>query len=142
TAVLFADGKLILFNDKGELIIARATPDRYEELARASILTGEIGWTPPALDRGRLFVRNRKHAACIYVGDPSLLELDSTTRPLTIAEIPQRTYYNLATVMGVEPEYAMDAPSVAWLKDWFIVGLALLGASYAVVVFAKLVTCV
>ena len=51
--VLVADGKLILVNDQGELIVARAGTDRYEELARAGVLSGEICWTPPALDRGR-----------------------------------------------------------------------------------------
>ncbi|HEY3967877.1 MAG TPA: PQQ-binding-like beta-propeller repeat protein [Planctomycetaceae bacterium] len=138
-SVLIADGKLILFNDKGELIVARATPGRYEELARASVLAGEIGWTPPALDRGRLFVRNQKQAACVYIGEQSLLELDSPTRPLALSEIPQGTYYyNLAAIMGVEPEYAMDVPSAAWLEHWFSVGLAMLGAAYLAAVLTKL----
>ena len=131
-SVIVADGKLILFNDKGELIVARLNAERYEELARASILAGEIGWTPPALDRGRLFVRNQKQAACVYIGDSSLLELDASVKPLALSEIPQGTYYNLATIMGVEPEYAMDVPSRAWLQNWFAVGLALLGVSYLV----------
>lgn len=140
TSVLIADGKLILFNDKGELIVARASRERYEELARTSLLAGEIGWTPPALDRGRLFVRNQKQAACVYIGDPALLELDSATRPLAVSEIPQARYYNLAVIMGVEPEYAMDAPGKAWLMNWFYVGLALLGTSYLIALFVKLAT--
>src|SRR5262249_21942309 len=37
-SVLIADGKLVLFNDKGEFILARAGTERYEELARASVL--------------------------------------------------------------------------------------------------------
>lgn len=36
--MIFADGKLILLNDTGELILARATKSRYEELARVSVL--------------------------------------------------------------------------------------------------------
>jgi outer membrane protein assembly factor BamB len=129
-SVLYADGKLFLMNDQGELIVARATPDRYEELSRASVLAGEIGWTPPALDRGRLFVRNQKVAACVYIGDPALLDLDPKLQPLTVAEIPQGTYHDLAAIMGVEPEYAMDVPSNAWLQNWFSVGLILLGVSW------------
>ena len=33
SSVIAADGKLILFNDRGEVILIRARPDRYEELA-------------------------------------------------------------------------------------------------------------
>jgi hypothetical protein len=38
--VLAADGKLVLFNDTGELILARTNPERYEELARTGVLGG------------------------------------------------------------------------------------------------------
>ena len=125
-AVLVADEKLVLFNDQGELILARAAPERYEELAHVSLLAGEICWTPPALDRGRLYVRNRRNAACVYIGRPDLLKLRSEQQPLTVAEIPQREYHNLAGILGVEPEYAFDVPSNAWLRNWFWTGLCLL----------------
>lgn len=72
--VIVADGKLILLNDTGELILARANRERYEELARVTILGGEICWTQPTLFRGRLFVRNHSRVACIYLGDPSHLK--------------------------------------------------------------------
>jgi hypothetical protein len=132
SSVLIADEKLILFNDQGELILARAIPDKYKELARVSVLTGEICWTPPALDRGRLYVRNRKQAACIYIGNRELLEPGPTAngteqKLLTVAEIPQREYHDLAAILGVEPEYAFDVPSQAWLQNWYRTGLCLLG---------------
>ena len=69
--VLAADGKLILFNDTGELILARATPERYEELARARVFEGDVCWTAPTLCRGRLYVRNHKEAVCLWLGDPA-----------------------------------------------------------------------
>ena len=47
--VIAADGKLILFNDTGELILARAISNGYEELGRVSVLSGEICWTQPVL---------------------------------------------------------------------------------------------
>ena len=68
--VLYADGKLILFNDLGELILARANPDRYEELARSRVLGGELCWTQPMLLDGRLYVRNHSRAACLVLRDP------------------------------------------------------------------------
>jgi len=126
-AVLIADGKLILFNDQGELILARANPDRYEELARVSVLAGEICWTPPALDRGRVYVRNRRQAACLFIGERDLLERRSERPLATVAEIPQGKFHNLASVLGVEPEYAFDVPSVAWLRRWYSTGMQLLG---------------
>jgi outer membrane protein assembly factor BamB len=65
-----ADGKLFLFNDTGEILLARASPDGYEERGRARVFGGEVCWTAPALDRGRLYVRTPTRAACLYVGDP------------------------------------------------------------------------
>ena len=122
--VLVADGKLFLFNDTGELILARATKSRYEELARVSILGGEICWTQPTLNRGRLFVRNQSRAACVYVGDPKLLAPQTRQAALTAADIPQAKYIDVAAViLGVEPEYAFDIPSDEWLRQWFFISL-------------------
>ena len=42
----------------------------------------------------------------------------------TAADIPQSKYIDLAAViLGVEPEYAFDIPSDAWLRQWFFVSL-------------------
>jgi hypothetical protein len=111
------------------LILARASPERYEELARTSVLAGEICWTPPALDRGRLYVRNQQRAACIYVGEANLLDDNSGRQSLTVADIPQGKYHDLAAILGVEPEYAFDVPSDAWLRSWYQTSLAILVAA-------------
>ncbi|MBC7966907.1 MAG: PQQ-like beta-propeller repeat protein, partial [Fuerstia sp.] len=118
--VIAVDGKLILFNDLGELILARATRERFEELARVSVLAGEICWTQPALSHGRLFVRNQSRAACVFLGDPQTLQQDVRSQAMTTAEIPQTAYFDWASViLGVEPEYAFDLPSLRWFKLWF-----------------------
>ena len=117
--VIYADGKLILFNDLGELILATATSERFEELGRTSVLSGEICWTQPALCRSRLFVRNQSRAACVYLGDPESLTSQVREQAITTADIPQEAYFDWASiVLGVEPEYAFDLPSTAWLKLW------------------------
>lgn len=117
-AFLVADQKLILMNDSGELILARANPTRYEELGRISLLSGEIYWTQPILHRGRLFVRNQSRAACVYLGKAGTLALDAPA--LTTRDIPQTTYVDwTAMILGVEPEYAFDLPSKEWLNAWF-----------------------
>lgn len=122
--VLYADGKLILLNDTGELILAKATKSGYEELARTTVLGGEICWTQPALLQGRLFVRNQSRAVCLYLGDPARLAQDVKERALTTADIPQSRYVDVAgLLLGVEPEAAFDIPDEEWLWQWFWISL-------------------
>jgi outer membrane protein assembly factor BamB len=52
------DGRLIVMSDKGELVIARANPQRFDVLARAQILPKEKCWTAPVLSNGRIYARN------------------------------------------------------------------------------------
>ncbi|MEX0712347.1 MAG: PQQ-binding-like beta-propeller repeat protein [Pirellulales bacterium] len=56
-SLMAADGKLLLLGDQGELAIARAAPDGYEELSRARVLGGRT-WTVPVLSGGRIYCRN------------------------------------------------------------------------------------
>lgn len=130
-SIVAADGKLVLLNEVGELILLRATPERYHELARVSVLGGELTWTPPALHRGRVYVRNHSRAVCVYVGEPDLLQ---TTNALLIAtDVPQTEYRDLATtLLAIEPEYAFDIPSQAWLWNWYLACVAILVASHAI----------
>jgi hypothetical protein len=122
--VIAVDGKLILFNDLGELILAAATSERYEELGRTSVLSGEICWTQPALCRGRLLVRNQRRAACVFLGNPENLPSKVREHAITTAGIPQEPYFDWASiVLGVEPDYAFDLPSADWVKLWFEVCL-------------------
>lgn len=139
--VIAADGKLILMNDTGELILARATTERYEELARVSILGGEICWTQPTLHRQRLYVRNQSRAVCVYLGLPEALQPEVLQKSLTSNDIPQSEYVDLAAMLlGVEPEYAFDLPNSTWFRNWFIVSLAIFGASMALTGGLRLVS--
>jgi outer membrane protein assembly factor BamB len=54
-----ADGKLIVLGEKGELIIAEATPAAFKALARAQVTGGKC-WTVPVLSNGRIYCRNAK----------------------------------------------------------------------------------
>ena len=120
--VIVADDKLILLNDTGELILARATPARYVELGRVTVLGGEIGWTQPALHRGRLFVRNQSRAACVYLRPPSRMPEHLRSRAVQASEIPQSAYVDVAErLLGVEPEYAFDIPTPEVFGRWFAV---------------------
>ncbi|HWW00617.1 MAG TPA: PQQ-binding-like beta-propeller repeat protein [Candidatus Acidoferrum sp.] len=64
--------RFFLFNEKGELIIARLTQKGYEEISRARILepaNGDPGrhvvWSHPAFANRRVYARNDKEIVCV-----------------------------------------------------------------------------
>ncbi len=57
-ALTAAGDKLIVIGETGTLMIARATPEGYQELASADVLSGGRCWTTPVLSGGRIYVRN------------------------------------------------------------------------------------
>jgi outer membrane protein assembly factor BamB len=60
-----------LFNEKGDLIIAKLSPEKYEEIDRAHLLepTGRAGrpvlWSHPAYANKCIFARNDKEIICV-----------------------------------------------------------------------------
>lgn len=72
TAFLTKNGnRHFLFSETGDLVIARLTPDKYEELSRAHLLepTGEcfgraVVWSHPAYANKCIFARNDKEIVC------------------------------------------------------------------------------
>ena len=58
-SLIRAGDRLIVLSDKGELLLAEASPADYKPLARAKVISG-LCWTPPALANGRLYVRNAR----------------------------------------------------------------------------------
>jgi outer membrane protein assembly factor BamB len=60
--LLLAGGHLIVLTERGALVLARATPERHEELARFSAIEGKT-WNVPAIVGGRLLVRNAHEMA-------------------------------------------------------------------------------
>ena len=63
--MIAADGKLWISNMDGELVIVRATPDGFEELDRAQVITSTR--QAPVLANGRLYLRGDEQAVCIDV---------------------------------------------------------------------------
>ena len=64
--VLLASGHLIITSDAGELALVAATPDKYSELSRFSVLSGRT-WNVPAIADGRILVRNAAEMACFNI---------------------------------------------------------------------------
>lgn len=73
TAFLTKNGdRYFLFNETGDLIIARLTPEKYEEISRAHLInpTNEafgrpVVWSHPAYANQCIIVRNDKELVCV-----------------------------------------------------------------------------
>jgi outer membrane protein assembly factor BamB len=66
-SLMLADGKLVGLTEKGELIVAEATPAAFKPIARGQVLTGKC-WTTPVLSNGHIYCRNaRGDVVCLDV---------------------------------------------------------------------------
>jgi glucose dehydrogenase len=62
-SLILAEGRLIVLNEKGELLLIEASPDGYKEKARAALLEKPCRGSL-ALSDGRLFARDPKRLVC------------------------------------------------------------------------------
>jgi len=70
-------GRFFLFNEKGDLIIAKLSPQGYKEISRAHLLEPtntaagrDVLWSHPAFADRRMFARNDKEIICVELGSP------------------------------------------------------------------------
>jgi len=64
-SLMAADERLIILTEKGELVIAKASTEKFEEINRSQILSGRC-WSAPVLANGKLFARNTPgHIVCL-----------------------------------------------------------------------------
>jgi outer membrane protein assembly factor BamB len=63
--LIYADGRLIVQSQDGELALVEATPKGYVEKGRFQALQGGDCWAPPALSGGRLYLRDGHHVLCL-----------------------------------------------------------------------------
>ena len=66
--LIAADAKLFITTMAGELVVARASSKRYDELGRVTVL--ETTRQAPALSNGRLFLRDGREIVCLDVRRP------------------------------------------------------------------------
>jgi outer membrane protein assembly factor BamB len=60
-SLMAADGKLLILTERGDLVVARASPKAWEEIARARVISLKRGakcWTAPVLCRGLVYCRS------------------------------------------------------------------------------------
>jgi outer membrane protein assembly factor BamB len=65
--LLLASGHLVVLTESGEVVLVKATPASHQEIARFSAISGKT-WNVPAIDSGRLFVRNMTELAAYRIG--------------------------------------------------------------------------
>lgn len=121
--IIAADGKLVLFNDRGEVILTRASAEAYEELGRQAIFPDEICWTPAALAEGRLILRTQTRAACIYLGSVPLATPAATVSADSLAN---RRRFDPGSLLGSEREYPATLPLGSEFGLWYAWCAALL----------------
>ena len=66
-AVISAQGHLFVLGEKGGMAVVEATPEAYIEKGRFEALVSKRAWTPPALARGKLYVRDLERITCIDI---------------------------------------------------------------------------
>lgn len=66
-SLIAAEGKLILYGQRGQLGLAAANPDAYKSTAQFQAMGGKDTWAPPALANGRIYVRSLDKLAAFDV---------------------------------------------------------------------------
>lgn len=66
-SLTLADGKLIVYGQKGLLATVEASPDGYKEISSIQILKGKDTWAVPVLANGRIYCRNLDTMVCLDV---------------------------------------------------------------------------
>lgn len=129
STVLAADGKLFLFSDSGTLVLARADAAAYEELGRVTLFEDEVCWTPPALSRGRLYVRSPSRLVCLGVGR------GQDDAPSIVLPRPGGWRVDPSWLLSREREYPNDAPSPTEARLWLAACLLMMAAAGLVTAF-------
>lgn len=66
-SLMLADEKLIVLGEKGDLVIANASPAKFDEIGRTKVLD-KTCWTVPVLANGRIYCRNDQgNLVCVDV---------------------------------------------------------------------------
>ena len=79
-SMTLAEGHLIVLGEFGDLVLVKATPDRYTEVSRVRLGDGDGPgkqgllaapcWAAPVIARGRCYVRGQGRLVCLALGGP------------------------------------------------------------------------
>ncbi len=63
-SLIAAGERLVALTESGELVLVKASPESFEEIARAEILSGKC-WTSPTLADGRVYLRSHEELVAV-----------------------------------------------------------------------------
>jgi outer membrane protein assembly factor BamB len=115
-SVVVADEKLVILEDTGTLVLARANGDAYEELARGRILSDQIGWAAPVVVDGVLYARQPAEMVCVDLRRDR--ESQPTLPPQRLA-VGRRWQFSPTHIVPYEPEFPHDEPQLAAVVSWY-----------------------
>jgi len=78
--LILVDDRLVVYTPKGALVVVKASPDGYEEVARLQA-TDDGGYTWPVFVDGKIFVRNLEKIVRIGVADVAPAVVAETAPP-------------------------------------------------------------
>lgn len=85
-SLLAADGDLlIVLSDQGTLLLVKAAPDAYTELARFQAMEGKA-WTAPTLANGRLYLRDHDEIVALDMKASGARAASASARPAPTRE--------------------------------------------------------
>jgi outer membrane protein assembly factor BamB len=64
--LLLSSGHLVVLTEEGDVVLVRATPEKFQEVARFTALNGKT-WNIPAISDGVLLVRNEAEMAAYRI---------------------------------------------------------------------------
>jgi outer membrane protein assembly factor BamB len=62
-SLTIADGKLLIMSENGKLVVASPSPQKFQRVAEAQVLSKERCWVVPTLAHGRIFCKNNSGEA-------------------------------------------------------------------------------
>jgi outer membrane protein assembly factor BamB len=65
--LLLAGDQLVVTTEEGDVVVVKAAPDGFHEVARFAAVEGKT-WNIPAIDHGLLLVRNTTEMTCFRIG--------------------------------------------------------------------------
>ena len=121
-----AKDKLIVIGEKGKLFIVQASPDGYQEIASAQVLSDRC-WTMPVLANGRIYVRNAvknkpSKLICVDVQDKNapMVNPAPAVVPAEKADWPQwkgPRRDNISAEAGLAKQWPAEGPLSLWKAD-------------------------
>jgi hypothetical protein len=120
--ILLVDGKLLVTDNRGGVVLAKASPGAYFELARFEAVAGKC-WNSAAVCDGRLYARSTTEAACLNLADgtapaPLVLALERIAAGTLRLRVSSSDGYPLTSTRLAAIEIRSTANLLTPLTGW------------------------